>query len=73
MLELIKQSRTLMAEHAANPTSLASHCLLVKEMQQLKLHSGSETEKVQEYLYQNHTTGLSVRYRCFGNKRYRKA
>lgn len=50
MLELIKQSRTLMAEHAANPTSLASHCLLVKEMQQLKLHSGSETEKVPRIL-----------------------
>lgn len=51
MVELIKQSRTLMAEHPANLTSLVSHCLLIKEMQQLKLHSGSETNKVQEYLY----------------------
>lgn len=39
------QSRTPIAERAANPTSLVSHCLLIKEMQQLKLHRGSETEK----------------------------
>lgn len=37
------QSRTLTAECAANPISLLSHCLLIK--QQLKKNSGSEQER----------------------------